>query len=88
METKNIFRENRPAVPQFRESLFWDTKQENIDWEKNAKYVIERIFEHGSDKEVHWLWNTYTKEAMSEVLEKSRDLRPRTRALWESVVAS
>ncbi len=66
----------------FRQSLFWDTNPENIDLNKNAQYVIERIMDFGRDDEVRWLWNFYDKVLMKKVVAKSRSLRPETKALW------
>jgi hypothetical protein len=66
----------------FRESLFWDTDPDKIDFKKNASYVIERIMDFGRDAEVRWLWNFYDKKLMKKVVEKSRSLRPETKALW------
>jgi hypothetical protein len=66
----------------FRQALFWDVDPKKIDVEKNAQYVIERIFDFGNDKEVKWLWNFYDKALLREVLEKSKCLSPKTRALW------
>lgn len=66
----------------FRQALFWDVDPKKIDVEKNAQYVIERIFDFGNDKEVRWLWNFYDRNLLREVLKKSRCLRPETRALW------
>lgn len=66
----------------FRQALFWDVNPKNIDTEKNAQYVIERIFDFGNDKEVKWLWNFYDKSLLKKVAKKSRCIRPRTKALW------
>jgi len=66
----------------FRESLFWDTNPENIDFDKNAQYVIERIADFGRDDEVRWLWNYYSKDIMNKVVARSRSLKPETKALW------
>ena len=66
----------------FRESLFWDTKPEKIDFKKNATYVIERVMDFGRDDEVKWLWNYYDKSLLKKVVEQSRALRPETKALW------
>ena len=66
----------------FRESLFWDTNPANIDLEKNAQYVIERILDFGHDNEVRWLRNFYDISLIKNVVEKSRSLRPETKNLW------
>ena len=66
----------------FRQSLFWDVNPKNIDVEKNAQYIIERILDFGDDKEVKWLWHFYNKKRLKKVVAKSRCLRPRTKKLW------
>jgi len=69
-------------IMKFRQALFWDVDPKKIDVEKNAQYVIERVFDFGNDKEVAWLWNFYDKSLLKKVVEKSRCLRPRTKSLW------
>lgn len=66
----------------FRQSLFWDVDPKKIDIEKNAQYVIERIFDFGNDKEIKWLWSFYDKALLKKVVEKSRCLMPETKKLW------
>lgn len=65
-----------------RESLFWDTNPDKIDLKENAQYVIERVLDFGRDDEVRWLWNHYDKALMKKIVERSRSLRPETKALW------
>ena len=66
----------------FRQSLFWDINPERIDIEKNAPYIIERVLEHGNDKEIKWMWDFYDPSLLKKVVAKSRSLRPKTRNLW------
>jgi len=66
----------------FRQALFWDTKPSNIDTEKNAQYVIERVLDLGNDKEVKWLYNFYDESELKKVVANSRALMPRTKSLW------
>ena len=33
---------------EFQQSLFWDVNPKNIDPQKNAQYVIERVFDFGN----------------------------------------
>jgi len=39
---------NKPNLSIFRPVLFWDTKLENINWHKNKKAVIKRVFNRGN----------------------------------------
>lgn len=66
----------------FRQSLFWDTNPEWIDTEKNAQYIIERVLDHGNDKEVRWLRNFYDLSFIKKIVAKSRCLMPETKNLW------
>lgn len=66
----------------FRQALFWDTNPKNIDVNKNAQYIIERILDFGRDSEVRWMWKTYDKSILKKVVLKSRCLRPETKKLW------
>jgi hypothetical protein len=38
---------------EFRKSLFWDAKKEEMDIEKNASIIIQRVLERGNTSE--WL---------------------------------
>ncbi len=66
----------------FRQTLFWDTNPDKIDTKKNAQYIIERVADLGNDEEVRWLFSFYDRNLLKKVIEKSRCLRPETKALW------
>jgi len=66
----------------FRQALFWDTNPKNIDTEKNAQYIIERVLDFGNDGEVKWLYHFYDKSLLKSVVAKSRSLMPETKNLW------
>jgi len=71
---------------EFRQSLFWDVNPKNIDPQKNAQYVIERIFDFGTDAEVKWMWDYYDKAPIKKIVDKSRCLRPRTKNGWKMLL--
>ena len=66
----------------FRPALFWDTDPAHIDKKKHARYIIERVLHHGNDDEVKWVWSFYPKKTIKQVVEGSRSLDKRSRALW------
>lgn len=74
-------------VPQ-RRSLFWDVDPKTIDPKRHARYIIERILDFGNDREVRWLWRTYSRSLIRDVVEKSRVLHNQTRALWKLLTAA
>jgi hypothetical protein len=69
----------------YRRTLFWDTKPENIDKTKNKRYIIERVLEFGDDKEVRMIFQEYDKKDIFSVANNSRSLSPQTKALWTKV---
>ncbi len=66
----------------FRQTLFWDVNPKNIDLQKNAQYIIERVADFGNDKEVRWVLGFYDKRLLRKIIAKSRCLRPETKILW------
>lgn len=66
----------------FRQALFWDVNPNNIDTEKNAQYIIERVLDFCNDREVKWLYHFYDKALLRTVVTKSRSLMPETKNLW------
>lgn len=39
---------NEVNIPNLRPSLFWDIAYETIQWQKNYRFVIERVLERGT----------------------------------------
>jgi addiction module HigA family antidote len=52
---------NKPDLSKLRMSLFWDTDIEKIDWERQYKAIIQRVFERGNDEEKNELTRFYGK---------------------------
>jgi len=57
---KSSLKELNPLKGQFRKSVFWDTKIELIDLQKNKRSVIQRILERGNKEEIKNLIKIYT----------------------------
>lgn len=68
-EKKKLFKAH-PNLAKFRPVLFWDTKIEKIDWQKQKKAVIKRIFERGNDVEKREITQFYGKQTVDEILSK------------------
>lgn len=59
---------NQPDLTKFRTALFWDTNIEMIDWEKQKKAVIKRIFSRGDATEKTVITDFYGIEIINNVL--------------------
>jgi addiction module HigA family antidote len=61
---------SHPNLAIIRPILFWDTKMDTIDWQKQKKAIIKRIFERGNEKEKNEITRFYGNDTISEALNK------------------
>lgn len=59
--------QSRPDMNLLRKILFWDTDLDKIDWDKQYKSVIRRIFERGNYQEKKEILSFYGEEKVREV---------------------
>lgn len=57
-----------PNLSKLRPVLFWDTDLEKINWDKQRKSVIKRVFERGNEIEKKEIIRFYGKSSVSEIL--------------------
>jgi len=57
-----------PDLSIVRKILFWDTDINKIDWKKQYKAVIQRVFERGNDEEKREIERFYGSEKIQEAL--------------------
>jgi len=62
--------------------LFWDTRVDRLDLQENQRYIIERILELGDEKAVEWLFSTYDRTDIKNVLRESRALSSKSSRYW------
>ena len=70
---KNISEGTHPDVSKYRSALFWDTVYENLDWQHNSAWIIQRVFEYGNEEEIQETIRYYGKEKVIEELSRCRD---------------
>lgn len=58
----------RTDLPQLRPVLFWDTKINTIDWEKQKKAIIKRVFERGNEMEKKEIIRFYGAKTVDAIL--------------------
>ena len=61
----------RPNTAKFRNTLFWDTSLENIDFQTHKRYVINRVFERGTEEEILEIIRFYGRETILSAIELS-----------------
>lgn len=57
-----------PELALLRKSLFWDTDINKIDWQKQYRAVIERIYERGNEVEKNEIQRFYGSQKVDDVL--------------------
>lgn len=70
-DIKELKRKQHKLHPDFtklRSILFWDTKMENIDWERQKNSIIKRIFERGNEIEKNEIIRFYGIEYINKIL--------------------
>lgn len=65
---KNKQNSSLPDLSIIRPVLFWDTKMEKLDWQKQKKAIIKRVFERGNEAEKREIIRFYGNETISIVL--------------------
>ncbi|XCF04799.1 helix-turn-helix domain-containing protein [Tamlana crocina] len=58
----------KPNVSILRKSLFWDTDMSKIDWNRQFKAVIHRVFERGNDAEKNEIRRFYGSQKVQTAL--------------------
>lgn len=56
--------QTKPDLAKIRKILFWDTDINKIDWKKNKRAIIRRIFERGSDSEIKEIISFYGEKVV------------------------
>lgn len=59
-----------PDFSKLRKILFWDTDIAKIDWQKQKKAVIKRIFERGNEEEKKEITQFYGSSTVNTILNK------------------
>ena len=57
-----------PDLSILRKVLFWDTDINKIDWQKQHRAVIQRVFERGNDQEKKEIISFYGEKKVKTVL--------------------
>ena len=54
--------------------IFWDVNPEKLDWQKNSRFIIERVLVRGGMNDVKTIMKFYTRDQIKEAVKKCRDL--------------
>lgn len=60
----------KPDLSLLRPALFWDTDLRKIDWKRQKRAVIERVWERGDDQEKEEMKRLYGEEDIENILNR------------------
>lgn len=76
----------KPLKPNLDPKIFWDTRFEELDYEKYANFIIERVFERGDVEDIRQTRRFYGDEKVKEALKNAKYIPEHKWGLAESIV--
>src|SRR5690606_25937455 len=67
-----------PDLSILSKALFWDTDIQHIDWERQYRAVIQRVFERGDENDKNEIIRFYDAEKVEQALEEANIRSPYT----------
>jgi len=74
------------TLPETLKKYFWDCNFKEMNMDKYAFFIAERILSFGDMASLSWLIAETDRELLREVVEKSRNLDKKTRNYWERML--
>lgn len=69
-------------IPQYLQTLFWDTNLDSFNPEAFPEYTITRVLEYGDRDAVAWLRETFSQAEIVKVLRTERRLSRKSANFW------
>jgi hypothetical protein len=66
------------AAMNLSRGIFWETNYDTIDWDKNVRYVIERVVTYGNMSDWNAIRTYYGMDRIRDEMLQSRDLDRKT----------
>ena len=68
IEKKKLANQSKPNISIFQKALFWDTNIDKIDWQRQKRAIICRVFERGTETEIREIISFYGEKTIKESL--------------------
>ena len=70
--------ENGDIVPQLSPTLFWDVNVAELDGSAHRNFIIPRVMDRGTQRDVLAVWAHYGEESVKESLLRTPSLQRKT----------
>lgn len=75
-----------PKINRNIKRFFWDVDPAGLDFKKNSEYIIARILEYGDPEAITWLFKTYNKKIIKNVLINKRSFSKKSANFWGKIL--
>jgi hypothetical protein len=65
---KEIIKYKNNLIQEISRSIFWDVKTENLDYDRNKEYIIERVYTRGNQEDEILLWKIYSYYTLKKII--------------------
>lgn len=69
-------------LPKFLKGYFWDTKFEELDTDKHAQLIVNRLLDKGNLRATKWATENYSSTLIKKVLRTRRDFSLKNASFW------
>ena len=69
-EKHKLVEKTNPDLSKLRRGLFWDTDMKKIDWHRQRRAVIQRVFERGNSDEKAEITRFYGDSEINQFIQK------------------
>lgn len=70
--------QDTPNLNILSKALFWDTDIQHINWNRQYRAVIQRVFERGNEKDKNEIIRFYGTDKIEQALQESNLRKPYT----------
>ncbi len=78
---------NQKNLPTSFRKYFWDVVFADLSFEKNPRFIAERILNYGNEQDIKWLLSNTDTAVLKSIINKSRNLNAKTRNYWQIMLA-
>ena len=75
-------------LPEFLKSNFWFVEFNKLDIDKDKKFIVFQILNHGSSRDWEWLFDTYPHNEIKQIVGESLATSwfRQSLGLWQSIL--
>lgn len=63
-------KKQKKKLPRFLQSALWSYRLDKLDLQKDKELIISQILNHGTWKQLQWLWQNYSEKEIESVFKK------------------